>query len=179
MSDASNPAPSGLQQRPPGYAEWLTDLKTRIHAAQQRAVLAVNRELLLLYWELGRDILARQVQAGWGAGIVDQVSRDLRATFPDLKGFSRTNLLYMRAFAEAWSEPEIVQQAVGQLPDPATLPQMRACTGDSSARTPSCRERPLADRAKPGPRFPPPSRPAPAARGCRARAPSRTARARG
>jgi predicted nuclease of restriction endonuclease-like (RecB) superfamily len=116
MSDASNPAPSGLQPRPPGYAEWLTDLKARIHAAQQRAALAVNRELLLLYWELGRDILARQVQAGWGAGIVDQVSRDLRTTFPDLKGFSRTNLLYMRAFAEAWSGPEIVQQAVGQLP---------------------------------------------------------------
>jgi len=116
MSEASKHAPSGLKRRPPGYTEWLTDLKTRIHAAQQRAVLAVNRELLLFYSELGRDILARQAQDGWGAGIVDQVSRDLRAAFPDMKGFSRTNLLYMRAFAEAWPEPAIVQQAVGQLP---------------------------------------------------------------
>jgi predicted nuclease of restriction endonuclease-like (RecB) superfamily len=116
MSDASNRAPLGLKQKPPGYAEWLTDLKTRIHAAQQRAALAVNRELLQLYWELGRDILARQAQEGWGAGIVDQVARDLRAAFPDMKGFSRTNLLYMRAFAGAWPEPSIVQQAVGQLP---------------------------------------------------------------
>jgi predicted nuclease of restriction endonuclease-like (RecB) superfamily len=108
--------PASLAQRPPGYTEWLTDLKSRIHAAQQRAALAVNGELLLLYWQLGRDILERQAQAGWGAGIVDQVSADLRAAFPDAKGFSRTNLLYMRAFAEAWPEPAIVQQAVGRLP---------------------------------------------------------------
>ena len=116
MNKASNRAPSGLMLRPPGYAEWLTDLKARIHAAQQRAALAVNRELLRLYWEIGRDILRRQAQDGWGAGIVHQVSRDLVAAFPDMKGFSRTNLLYMRAFAEAWPEPEIVQQPVGQLP---------------------------------------------------------------
>jgi len=116
VSKASNRSVTGLKLRPAGYTEWLTDLKARIHAAQQRAALAVNRELLLLYWELGRDILTRQTQAGWGAGIVDQVSHDLRAAFPDMKGFSRTNLLYMRAFAEAWPGPAIVQQAVGQLP---------------------------------------------------------------
>src|SRR5678816_3791274 len=109
-------ATEGLMPRPAGYAEWLTDLKARIHIAQQRASLAVNRELLLLYWQLGRDILERQSQAGWGSGIVDQLSRDLRAAFPELKGFSRTNLLYMRAFAEAWPEHAIVQQPVGQLP---------------------------------------------------------------
>lgn len=116
MSEASDRAPSGLERKPPGYAEWLTDLKTRIHAAQQRAVLAVNRELLLLYWELGRDILARQAQEGWGAGIIDQVSFDLRSAFPDMKGFSRSNLKYMRAFAEAWPDKAIGQQPVGQLP---------------------------------------------------------------
>jgi predicted nuclease of restriction endonuclease-like (RecB) superfamily len=116
VSEASDRAPSGLERKPPGYAEWLTDLKTRIHAAQQRAVLAVNRELLLLYWELGRDILARQAQEGWGAGIIDQVSFDLRSAFPDMKGFSRSNLKYMRAFAEAWPDKAIGQQPVGQLP---------------------------------------------------------------
>lgn len=102
--------------RPEGYADWLTELKARVHAAQQRAALAVNVEMLRLYWSLGRDILDRQKQAGWGAGIVDHVSDDLRAAFPQMKGFSRSNLMYMRAFAEAWPSPEFVQQPVGQLP---------------------------------------------------------------
>ena len=101
---------------PNGYAEWLADVKARIHAAQQRAALAVNRELLALYWRLGRDILERQQLHGWGAGVVDKVAADLRAAFPAMKGFSRANLMYMRAFAEAWPEDNFVQQAVGQLP---------------------------------------------------------------
>jgi len=107
---------AGLRAQPPGYAEWLTDLKRRIHGAQQRAALAVNRELIQLYWQLGRDILDRQAKEGWGAGIVEQISRDLHAAFPEMKGFSRSNLLNMRAFAEAWPDQAIVQQAVGQLP---------------------------------------------------------------
>lgn len=101
---------------PEGYADWLLDLKQRIHSAQQRAALAVNRELVLLYWQIGCDILARQQQQGWGAKVIERLAQDLRAAFPDMKGFSRANLMYMRAFAEAWPEPEIVQQAVGQLP---------------------------------------------------------------
>ncbi len=116
MNRDTNRMASGLAPRPPGYAEWLTDLKTRIHTAQQRAALAVNRELMLLYWQLGRDILERQSQVGWGAGIIDQISRDLRVAFPDMKGFSRSNLKYMRAFAEAWPDFAIGQQPVGQLP---------------------------------------------------------------
>ncbi|MBX3230648.1 MAG: DUF1016 family protein [Labilithrix sp.] len=109
--------PVMLTRAPAGYGEWLADLKARIHAAQQRAALAVNRELLTLYWQLGRDILDRQQRAGWGAGIVDRVSADLRAAFPAIRGFSRANLMYMRAFAEAWPEVgAIVQQPVGQLP---------------------------------------------------------------
>lgn len=101
---------------PTGYAEWLTDVKARVHAAQQRAALAVNRELLAFYWRLGRDILERQQRHGWGAGIVDKIAADLRAAFPAMKGFSRANLMYMRAFAEAWPEADFVQQPVGQLP---------------------------------------------------------------
>ena len=96
--------PPGLVRAPEGYAEWLTDVKKRIHGAQQRASLAVNRELLTLYWQLGRDILERQQRHGWGAGIVDKVSADLRAAFPHMKGFSRANLMYMRSFAEAWPD---------------------------------------------------------------------------
>src|SRR5690606_11177944 len=94
---------------PSGYADWLAELKTRIHTAQQRAALAVNRELVLLYWQIGRDILARQAEQGWGAKVIERLSRDLRSAFPEMKGFSPRNLKYMRAFAEAWPDPEFVQ----------------------------------------------------------------------
>jgi predicted nuclease of restriction endonuclease-like (RecB) superfamily len=101
---------------PADYAAWLTELKTRIHQAQQRAALAVNRELVLLYWQIGQDILERQSREGWGAKVIERLALDLRNAFPDIKGFSRANLMYMRAFAEAWPDAAIVQQAVGQLP---------------------------------------------------------------
>lgn len=111
----SNP-PVSLASTPDGYTEWLVDLKSRIHSAQQRAALAVNRELVLLYWQIGRDILARQAEQGWGAKVIERLAHDLRTAFPEMKGFSRANLMYMRAFAEAWPDSEIVQQAVGRLP---------------------------------------------------------------
>ena len=108
--------PVGLMDPPSGYADWLADLKGRIHTAQQRATLAVNRELVLLYWQIGRDILQRQAAQGWGAKVIERLAQDLRVAFPEMKGFSRANLMYMRAFAQAWPDAEIVQQAVGQLP---------------------------------------------------------------
>jgi predicted nuclease of restriction endonuclease-like (RecB) superfamily len=101
---------------PVDYAAWLATLKQRIRAAQQRAVFAVNRELVLLYWQIGRDVLERQEAQGWGARVIDRLARDLRAAFPDMKGFSRSNLMYMRAFCEAWPEEAIVQRLVGRLP---------------------------------------------------------------
>lgn len=108
--------PAGLTSPPEGYADWLTDLKSRIHSAQQRATLAVNRELVMLYWQIGRDILARQAQQGWGTKVIERLALDLRSAFPEMKGFSPRNLKYMWAFAEAWPEWAIVQQAVAQLP---------------------------------------------------------------
>jgi predicted nuclease of restriction endonuclease-like (RecB) superfamily len=80
-----------------------------------RAALSVNRELVLLYWQLGRDILTRQRQQGWGAKVITKLSKDLRQAFPEMKGFSRTNLLYMRAFAEAYPDEQIVQAVLGQI----------------------------------------------------------------
>ena len=112
MSDS----PISLTPPPAGYADWLADLNGRIHTAQQRATLAVNRELVLLYWHIRRDILARQAAQGWGAKVIERLAHDLRTAFPEMKGFSRANLMYMRAFAEAWPDAGIVQQAVGQLP---------------------------------------------------------------
>ena len=108
--------PAGLNPRPEGYAEWLAELKARIHTAQQRATLAVNRELVLLYWQIGQDILARQSAQGWGAKVIDGLAHDLRAAFPDMKGFSPRNLKYMRAFAQAWPELPFVQEVLAQLP---------------------------------------------------------------
>ncbi len=108
--------PLRFTEPPAGYTDWLADLKTRIHTAQQRATLAVNRELVVLYWQIGRDILARQGEQGWGAKVIDRLAEDLRQAFPAMKGFSPRNLKYMRAFAEAWPDETIVQQAVAQLP---------------------------------------------------------------
>ena len=108
--------PDNLTPPPEGYANWLADLKSRIHSAQQRATLAVNRELVLLYWQIGRDILTRQSVQGWGAKVIERLAQDLRVAFPDMKGFSPRNLKYMRAFAQAWPEAEFVQQAAAQLP---------------------------------------------------------------
>jgi predicted nuclease of restriction endonuclease-like (RecB) superfamily len=108
--------PVSLTPPPQGYAEWLAELKTRIHTAQQRATLAVNRELVLLYWQIGRDILARQAEQGWGTKVIDRLAKDLRAAFPDMKGFSPRNLKYMRAFADAWPDAEFVQAVLAQLP---------------------------------------------------------------
>lgn len=101
---------------PADYADWLTQLKRRIHTAQQRATLAVNRELTLLYWSIGNDILERQDHQGWGAKVIERLAHDLRVAFPDIKGFSPRNLKYMRAFAHAWPDAEFVQQAAAQLP---------------------------------------------------------------
>ncbi len=105
-----------LTTRPEGYDDFLQNLKRRIQAAQVKAVFAVNRELILLYWHIGREILERQRVAGWGAKVIERLAADLHREFPGMTGFSRTNLLYMRAFAEAWSEKTFVQQVVGQIP---------------------------------------------------------------
>jgi predicted nuclease of restriction endonuclease-like (RecB) superfamily len=96
------------------YINWLSDLKQRIQSAQQRATLSVNRELLLLYWQIGREIQERQQAQEWGAKVIEQLAKDLMAAFPNSKGFSRSTLMYMRAFHVAWPNEVIVQQLVGQ-----------------------------------------------------------------
>ena len=98
------------------YAALLTSIKERIQTAQVRAAVAVNQELVLLYWGIGKEILNRQVQQGWGAKVIDQLAADLGRSFPEMKGLSPRNLKYMRALAEAWPEDEFVQQPVAQLP---------------------------------------------------------------
>ena len=100
-----------------GYADLLGRLKDRVRQTQFRAARAVNTEVLTLYWSIGRDILDRQQIAGWGSKVVDMLAADLKREFPDQRGWSRRNLLYMRRAAQAWpTESEFVQQAAAQLP---------------------------------------------------------------
>lgn len=108
-----------MKEQPPStqsYAALLISIKERIQTAQVRAAVAVNQELVLLYWGIGKEILARQKAEGWGTKVIERLAKDLCSAFPQMKGLSRTNLLYMRAFSEAWPEEAIVQQVVGQIP---------------------------------------------------------------
>ena len=101
---------------PADYEQLLRDLKNRIRSAQIKAALAVNRELVLLYWQIGREILQRQGQEGWGTKVIDRLAKDLKQELPEMKGFSSRNLKYMRSFAEAWTDEHIVQQLAAQIP---------------------------------------------------------------
>jgi predicted nuclease of restriction endonuclease-like (RecB) superfamily len=101
---------------PEEYESFVEELKDRIRSVQVRAALSLNRELVLLYWRIGRDILNRQKQEGWGTKIIDRLSLDLSKAFPAMRGFRARNLKYMRAFAEAYPDEEFVQQVVAQLP---------------------------------------------------------------
>lgn len=101
---------------PTGYDKFLRELKERIRSAQVRAAIAVNRELVLLYWQIGREILSQQQQQGWGAKVINQLAKDLKKAFPEMKGFSPRNLKYMRAFAEAYPDETFMQQLAAQIP---------------------------------------------------------------
>jgi predicted metal-dependent hydrolase len=101
---------------PADYADWLVNLKRRIAGARQRAVLSANQEQIHLYHYIGKEILERQSRQGWGAKVIDRVSADLRAAFPDMKGFSSRNLKYMSYFAKICPDLQIGQQTAAQLP---------------------------------------------------------------
>ena len=90
-------------------------MKDQIRAARLKAGLAVNRELVLLYWRIGRQILEQQRLEGWGSKVIDRLSLDLMREFPEMKGFSPRNLKYMRRFAEAYPDEPIVQEVLAQI----------------------------------------------------------------
>jgi predicted nuclease of restriction endonuclease-like (RecB) superfamily len=100
---------------PSDYQAFLRSIKTRVQQAQLRAVVAVNKELILLYWYIGKEILARQEKEGWGTQVIDRLSADLHAAFPQMKGFSIRNLKYMRSFAETYPKQQFVQEVLAQI----------------------------------------------------------------
>jgi predicted nuclease of restriction endonuclease-like (RecB) superfamily len=101
---------------PVDYIKWLSALKIRISGARRRALLTVNQEQIRLYHDIGQVILDRQRRQGWGARVIDRLSSDLRAEFPDMKGLSASNLKYMRFFASECPDRRIGQQSADQLP---------------------------------------------------------------
>jgi predicted nuclease of restriction endonuclease-like (RecB) superfamily len=115
---------SSIRRRPEpvrSYEEFLEDIKGRIRSAQARAARAINAELIDVYWQIGKEILSRQAEEGdrrgrGGPKVIEQLSADLRASFPGARGFSVGSLRYMRAFAAAWPEQEMLQHGVGALP---------------------------------------------------------------
>jgi predicted nuclease of restriction endonuclease-like (RecB) superfamily len=100
---------------PGDYAAMLADLKQRIHQERLRVVLASNAAMVFLYWDIGRRIMGKQKSEGWGARVIDRLAADLRAAFPEMRGFSPRNLKYMRRFAAEWPERSIVQAPLAQL----------------------------------------------------------------
>jgi predicted nuclease of restriction endonuclease-like (RecB) superfamily len=122
MSSEAPTADAMLPEAPESYQRTLDALVERVQAARVRALRSVNQELVLLYWDIGREILDRQEREGWGAKVVDRLARDLRSLFPDM-GMSARNLKYMRAFAKAWRDPEIVQGRLAQSPFDRKVPQ--------------------------------------------------------
>src|SRR5256885_6783963 len=90
------------------YRDLLARLKSQIRTAQVRAAVKVNQELVLLYWRIGKEILTRQRDEGWGTKVIEQLAKDLHRCFPEMQGFSPRNLRYMRALAEAWPNKPFV-----------------------------------------------------------------------
>lgn len=99
------------------YAAWIAEIKHRYRSAQVKAAIKVNAEKLLFNWQLGRDLVQKKVEERWGAGVVEQVSLDLKREFPDADGFSTRNLWYMKQWYMfyAQSDNEILHQAGAEL----------------------------------------------------------------
>ncbi len=106
------------------YRQWLGELKMRIRQSQIKAAIRVNTELLQLYWDLGCDIVVRQLDAVWGSGVIKQLSADLRSEFPDMHGFSETNLGYAKKFYLFYSQDNLIFPQLVEKLDDAKLTQV-------------------------------------------------------
>lgn len=114
--DVIMPAPVTAVELPSDYGSFLQQIKQRVKTERLKAVLSANVVQILMYWDIGRDILERQNQAGWGAKVIDRLAVDLKKSFPEMSGFSARNLKDMRKFAECWTDREIVQRTAAQIP---------------------------------------------------------------
>jgi DUF1016 N-terminal domain len=116
MKDIVFPVADTQLNLPDGYGDFILQIKERVLKARLQTVLSANTSMILLYWAIGNDISARQKNEGWGAKVIDRMSVDLKKAFPEMNGFSPRNLKYMKKFAEAWADNEIVQRTVALIP---------------------------------------------------------------
>lgn len=116
MSKQLNKNDNNILQLDQNYKSFLKDLKSRLRTSQIKAGLAVNKELIKFYWELGSDIIKYQKQYKWGEKFLEQLSHDLRQNYPGMQGFSKKNLEHMRRFALLYPNIEFAKQVVSQLP---------------------------------------------------------------
>jgi predicted nuclease of restriction endonuclease-like (RecB) superfamily len=119
----------------PDYPVFLAGLKERILHARTSAVRAVNRELILLYWDIGRGIVEKQRKAGWGESVVERLAADLRGAFPDMRGFSARNVRDMKRFYLAYSDEAVWPQAVAKLSAGAEVPILQQSLAESGAKS--------------------------------------------
>ena len=98
------------------YLQFIENIKAKVKSQRMTIVLKANTSMICLYWNIGKAILEKQEKEGWGAKVIDRMSKDLREAFPDMKGFSPRNIKYMRKFAECWVDFEFVQRVVAQIP---------------------------------------------------------------
>ncbi len=113
------------------FKQWLVDLKVRIRQSQLKAAIKVNSELLHLYWDLGKDIVNRQMDSTWGGGFFEKLSKELLKEFPDMKGFSKSNLYYIKQFYLFYSQANPnLHQLGGKISD-SNLHQFGGNLGDA------------------------------------------------
>jgi len=110
------PVAPNLSEMSDTYLKFIEEVKVEIQKQRIAVVLNANSSMICLYWNIGRAIIKKQEEEGWGAKVIDRMAKDLKEAFPDMSGFSPRNIKYMRKFAECWSDFEFVQQVVAQIP---------------------------------------------------------------
>jgi len=110
------PVAPNLSEMGDVYLEFIDKIKKQIQNQRVSVVLKANASMICLYWNIGNAILQKQEEEGWGTKVIDRISKDIKDSFPEMKGFSQRNIKYMRKFAEEWNDYEIVQRVVAQIP---------------------------------------------------------------
>ena len=110
------PVAPQLSEMSDSYLVFRETVKEKIETQRLAVVASANAGMICLYWMIGKTILEKQCEEGWGAKVIDRMAKDLKDAFPDMSGFSARNIKYMRKFAESWPDYEFVQQVVARIP---------------------------------------------------------------
>ncbi len=110
------PGAPNLSEMSDSYLQFIEEINNEIQKQRIIVVMNANSSMIRLYWNIGRAILKKQEEEGWGAKVIERMAKDLKETFPEMSGFSPRNIKYMRKFAQCWLDYEIVQQVAAQIP---------------------------------------------------------------